>query len=216
MMSLIHIVRSYRVKLYDDKSFCIRHVETHNSYTNKDNEIVLHVSYFTVSYAYNEIVDIDVTTEDDKRTNVAHGTSRGRSNSSRGEIETTLQNGTAYSLCITSKTSGIKYVEFDFGGKKDPHTAGSKREVDEGADAVEQLCEDLEYVSGVVKDTLSKSSIFDTVYDRMEFIIYASIVAKSLIVFVVCCLQLYLFMKMVNTNQKIYSYISDQNTSLPF
>ncbi len=125
---------------------------------------------------------------------------------SKGEIKATFEHGKTYSLCFRSADSGRKSVFFEF-PLQSSQSVGSSKHLGEGVQLIASLASQIQMTADSVQQTLSHTWLFDRVYDEMETTIYFTFAAKSLILFAVCVLQCWIFMRMIDTSLFKYSRV---------
>lgn len=128
------------------------------------------------------------------------------SSDSKGEIKATFEHGKTYTLCFRSADSGRKNVFFEFPLQKSLAVSNAK-ELGEGVQLIASFAGQIQQTADSVQQTLSRTSLFDQVYNEMESTIYSTFAAKSAILLVVCALQCWIFMRMIDTSLFKYSRV---------
>ena len=126
---------------------------------------------------------------------------------SKGEIKATFEHGKTYSLCFRSADSGRKNVFFEFPLQSSRAVASSK-ELGEGVQLIASFAGQIQQTADAVQQALSRTTLFDRVYNEMESAIYSTFAAKAAIVLAVCALQCWLFVRMIDTSLFRYSRVA--------
>lgn len=123
-------------------------------------------------------------------------------------IKTTFAKGYEYEVCFTSNGgSSTKHVFFEF-PLQNKDAIGSKSDLGEGVTLLQSLATEIQKTGDSVKETISKTSIFDLVYDEMEKTLYSAFFLKAGILLIICGLQCWIFMKMVGKKALEYKRVS--------
>ena len=128
------------------------------------------------------------------------------SSQSKGEIKAKFEHEKTYSLCFRSSDSGRKNVFFEF-PLQTSQAVGNSKELGEGVQVIQSLSAQIQMTADTVQQTLSRTSLFDKVYNEMETNIYASFTVKTAILLGVCILQCWIFMRMIDTSLFKYSRV---------
>lgn len=124
-----------------------------------------------------------------------------------GEIKHTFIENLTYELCFTSIGSTSKHIFFEF-PLQNLDNIGTAQELGEGVLLLKGLSNEIQKASEAIKETLSKTTVFDEIYNEMETTLYTTFFLKGLIVLIICILQCCLFVKMIGTKTQEYKRIS--------
>lgn len=122
-------------------------------------------------------------------------------------IRANFDKGFSYELCFESAGSSTKHLFFNF-PIQNYNAIGSSTELGEGVVLLQTLAIEIQKTGEAVKDTISRTVVFDQVYDDMERVLYSSFFMKAGVLLVVCGLQCWIFMKMVGKKTLEYRRVS--------
>ena len=130
-----------------------------------------------------------------------------RNNASDGQFKYTFEKGKNYELCFENVAGIKKHVFFEF-PLQISTAIGTASEVGEGVTLLKQLALDIEQTAQTVRETLSKTTVYDMVYDEMESSLIGSLLLKGLVLLIICGLQCWLFVRMVGKKVLEYKRVS--------
>ena len=121
----------------------------------------------------------------------------------KNEIEFDMKQKKSYELCFSTDSPKELHVFFEF-----PviimESTSSPTEVFDGAQIIRQLAVEIERTGDNVKEVISSTLIFDSESDKLETNLYSRIILKTIVLFLVCGLQCWIFMKMIG--KKVFEY----------
>lgn len=125
----------------------------------------------------------------------------------RGDVNVTFEKDFTYELCFTTLNNPTGHMVLEFPRLKS-NTISSKYDVNDGVTMLQQLAQEIESAEETVHETLSRLSVYDTVYNEMEETLYSSFLIKALVILVVCALQCWIFVSMVGKKAFEYKRVS--------
>lgn len=121
----------------------------------------------------------------------------------QADIKHSFEQGHTYEVCFEANTDSSKHLFFEF-----PtivlEAMGSKSELEDGIQMLHALAAEVTRTSENVNEAVSRTLVFDKVYDEMEASLQASQLVKAAVLLLVCALQCWLFASMIG--KKVFEY----------
>ena len=145
--------------------------------------------------------------KDDKSNSVVVVSKTLNSSQHNSQISITFEREKTYELCFINQGTSKQHIFFEF-PLQTAEAIGSATEVGEGVSILQALGIEIEQTAETVKEAISKTNVFDEVYDEMESTLYASFFMKAGVLIIVCSLQCWLFLKMIGRKTLEYKRVS--------
>jgi hypothetical protein len=119
------------------------------------------------------------------------------------EIKHTFEQNHTYEICLEPNSDKTKSVFFEF-PTITMESMGSKSELEDGIQMIRSLAAEVTKTSENVNEVISRTVVFDRVYDEMETSLHHSLLIKGGVLLLVCVLQGWVFMSMIG--KKVFEY----------
>jgi hypothetical protein len=121
----------------------------------------------------------------------------------KADIKHSFEKDHRYEVCFEANTDKTKHLFFEFPAIV-LETTGSKSELEDGVQLLRSLATEVTRTSENVNEAVSRTVVFDRVYDEMETSLQACMLAKAAVILLVCLLQCWVFSSMIG--KKVFEY----------
>lgn len=122
-------------------------------------------------------------------------------------VEIAFAKETTYMFCMENQGNQKQHTFFEF-PLQNSETIGSSTQLNEGVNALQFLGKEISQTAEVVKEAIEKMAVIDETYSEMEDSMYLSFAIKASVLFLVCVLQCWLFMRMIGKKTIEYKKVS--------
>ncbi len=123
------------------------------------------------------------------------------------DIDVSFQKDFTYELCFYSLGYPSSHIVLEFPAQR-ANAISSSYDVNQGVTLLSALAQEIQSTEEVVHETLSRLSVYDSVYNEMEETLYSSFLIKALVIIIICGLQCWIFVKMVGKKAFEYKKVS--------
>ena len=121
----------------------------------------------------------------------------------QADVKHTFEQEHGYEVCFEANTDKPKHLFFEFPTIVMEAT-GTKSELEDGVHLIRTLAAEVTRTSENVNEAVSRTVVFDRVYDEMESSLQVCMLTKAVVILLVCVLQCWVFSSMIG--RKVFEY----------
>ena len=121
----------------------------------------------------------------------------------QASIKHSFEQQHTYEVCFEANTDRTKHLFFEFPSIT-LEEMGSKAELEDGVQLLRSLAAEVTRTSENVNEAVSRTLVFDKVFDELESSLQRSQLLKGAVLLLVCALQCWLFASMIG--KKVFEY----------